>query len=88
MNKVKAIKDSMSKPFSSYYDVEEFVARNGHSRFYRNQNGEFVEIHRKENFYEIVTYQNNNHVRINVFYSDGTSEELFARGDADAQLVK
>ena len=72
------------KSFTSYYDVEDFVTSNGHNRFYVNQSGEFVEICRKADCYEVMTYQNNNHVRHNVFYKDGTSEELFTRGDADA----
>ena len=42
-----------------------------------NENGESIEISIFEDNISVRTYQNNGWTRLNVYYEDGSSEELF-----------
>lgn len=42
-----------------------------------NENGEAVLIDKGENYFKTRTAQNNNRVRVNVYWQDSTTEEFF-----------
>lgn len=66
-----------------YREIEKVVKENGHSMFYRNTDGELVTIHHIEDEdgarYEVTTSQNNGWERKNIYWKDGTVEELYRK---------
>ena len=47
-----------------------------------NSDGEFILIEEgntetKEHYYRLTTVQDNNRIRVNIYYEDGSSEQLF-----------
>ena len=45
----------------------------------KNENGDPVIIVKYDNRIETKTYQKNNRVRVNVYYNDGTVEEIYEK---------
>lgn len=71
--------------FTCYQEVKDFVAKNNHSRYYKNADQELVEVVRRASYYEVRTYHNNDRVNHKVFWKDGTTEEFWTQGNADAE---
>ena len=66
----------------TYEDAKEFVD-GCRAVFYQNQDGEFTEVHPGRNkdgeYVRFVTFQNNGWMRTNVYYQDGSSDEMYRR---------
>ena len=68
-----------------YKTIKQFVAGRACPLSAENEKGELVIISEGEqndvHFYETQTAQNNNYVRTNVYWEDGTVEEIFERDE-------
>lgn len=65
----------------TYKSLTELVEHSNHSGIYQNESGELVTIRHKTDEdgsrFEVVTSQNNGWERTNIYWEDGTVEELY-----------
>ena len=68
--------------YHDYLDLTEEFKREDFPVVGLNENGERVVIDRydgDESYFKVTTYQNNNWIRINYFYKDGSVDEIYER---------
>lgn len=67
----------------TYKKLSEYYRNFNFPVFATNEDGEFIIIKRGEvdnlEFYQTETHQNNNWIRVNTYWEDGTVEETYKR---------